>query len=34
LLLRPNGATILRLAANPQVERAFTRIAQHLPKVA
>jgi len=34
LLLRPNGATILRLAANPQVERAFTRIAQHLPEVA
>jgi len=34
LLLRPNGATILRLAANPQVQRAFTRIAQRLPDVA
>jgi hypothetical protein len=34
LLLRPNGSTILRLAANPHVEQAFTRIAQHLPEVA
>jgi hypothetical protein len=34
LLLRPNGATLLRLAANPHVERTFTRIAQRLPEVA
>jgi hypothetical protein len=34
LLLRPTGATVLRLAANPHVERTFTRIAQRLPEVA
>ena len=34
LLLRPNGATILRLAANPQVRDEFTRIARRLPRVA
>ncbi|MDI6773680.1 MAG: IS1380 family transposase [bacterium] len=34
LLLRPNGSTLLRLAANPQVERAFTRLARNLPRVA
>jgi len=34
LLLRPNGSTILRLAANPQVRQAFTRTASRLPEVA
>lgn len=34
LLLRPNGATILRLAANPQVRETFKTFARRLPKAA
>ncbi len=33
-LLHPNASTILRLAAKPQPERAFMRVAQRLPKAA
>jgi hypothetical protein len=33
-LIRPNGASVLRLSANPQVRTVFTRFARNLPTAA